>query len=580
MLNPLDRWQWEDLGYRTGYIATAQLPLIFILAGKNNMIGVLTGSSYERLNWIHRWISRILLLTVTMHMVFWFRDWAPYDFITVKLKTDSITKRGFSAWCILVWILFSSFAPIRKWNYEFFVVQHLITLIGFMVAVFLHLKPYGMQYWVYISLAFGVVDRAVRFLSILYVNFHKPNKQTGSRLWGCNAILEPLPGSVTKITISNPPIHWTPGQHVFLSCHGIMPLQSHPFTISSLPNDGNLEFFIKAEKGGTHRMYRHAQKYHQLSGGVRFERFIIDGPYGRIRPLNQFDSVVFFAGSTGITYTLPLFRDLVQKLATPSHHSSGFDLQGPSAAVTQHIRFVWVIKSRTQLAWCATELSKAASEISHLRSEDKAIELHISIYTTCDELLETSNNSQPQRRGSIASSVGETASIIDEKGFEKTDNDDVHVKIKSLSPDDLTPVVTSTTKACGPDGTCCCATTILSEDENAISPCNCNCTPSSEPTSSSAASLNSIEKRPKLSSQSTLSALHPAISLLSGRPHPRTLIRKTLEQALGESAVVVCGPKGLVDDVRQSVVGLSDERAVHKGTGAQGVFLHAECFGY
>ena len=544
------------------------------------MIGVLTGSSYERLNWIHRWTSRILLLTVTMHMIFWFRDWAPYDFITIKLKTDSITKRGFAAWCTLVWIVFSSFAPIRRWNYEFFVVQHIATLIGFMVAVFLHLRPYDMQYWVYISIAFAVVDRTVRFLSILYVNFHMPNKQTGSSLWGCNAVLEPLPGSVTKITIRNPPIRWAPGQHVLLSCHGIMPFQSHPFTISSLPEDGKLEFFIKAEKGGTHRIHRHAQKHQQLSGGVRFERFVIDGPYGRIRPLNQFDSVVFFAGSTGITFTLPLFRNLVQKLALPSHNSSRFGRQGPSAAAIQHIRFVWVVRHRTQLAWCAAELSKAASEISQLRSKGRAIELHISIYTTCDELLDASSDVQPQRTASIASSGEERDSLIDEKSLDKPFGNNVHVKIKQISPDDLPPTLLSTRRACGPNGSCCCATTILAEDENAISPCNCNSTTSSDSSLSFAPSLKSIEKPTELPSQPTLSALHPAISLLSGRPHPRTLIRKTLEQALGESAVVVCGPRGLVDDVRQSVVGLSDERAIHKGTGAQGVFLHTECFEY
>jgi hypothetical protein len=53
-----------------------------------------------------------------------------------------------------------------------------------------------------------------------------------------------------------------------------------------------------------------------------------------------------------------------------------------------------------------------------------------------------------------------------------------------------------------------------------------------------------------------------------------------LEQALGESAVVVCGPQGLVADVKHDVVCLSDERAVHKGTGAQGIYLHTESFGW
>jgi hypothetical protein len=44
--------------------------------------------------------------------------------------------------------------------------------------------------------------------------------------------------------------------------------------------------------------------------------------------------------------------------------------------------------------------------------------------------------------------------------------------------------------------------------------------------------------------------------------------------------VVVCGPQGLVSDVKGDVVGLSDERGVHKGTGAQGVYLHTESFGW
>ena len=68
--------------------------------------------------------------------------------------------------------------------------------------------------------------------------------------------------------------------------------------------------------------------------------------------------------------------------------------------------------------------------------------------------------------------------------------------------------------------------------------------------------------------------------MLAGRPQCRTLIRKVLEEAEGESAVVACGPRGLQEDIRQCVVSLSNERAVHKGTGAQGIYLHIEGFCY
>lgn len=58
------------------------------------------------------------------------------------------------------------------------------------------------------------------------------------------------------------------------------------------------------------------------------------------------------------------------------------------------------------------------------------------------------------------------------------------------------------------------------------------------------------------------------------------LTRAALEQARGETAVLVCGPRSLSDDVREAVVRLSDERAVNKGSGADGIWFHGEAFGY
>jgi len=135
---------------------------------------------------------------------------------------------------------------------------------------------------------------------------------------------------------------------------------------------------------------------------------------------------------------------------------------------------------------------------------------------------------------------------------------------------------------CQPDGTCCCTDTVVDEasDPDAIASsapvCHCNC--SQNPATSSSSSNNPSEKAKQQTQLQQL--LHPSITLLSGRPHPRNIIRKTLETARGESAVVVCGPRGLIYDARQSVVALSDERAVHRGTGAQGVWFWSEGFGW
>lgn len=66
----------------------------------------------------------------------------------------------------------------------------------------------------------------------------------------------------------------------------------------------------------------------------------------------------------------------------------------------------------------------------------------------------------------------------------------------------------------------------------------------------------------------------------TSRPDIETLIREPVEQAWGETAVVVCGGAEVVARTRNCVSRLSDERAVHKGTGAQGICLHVEEYAF
>lgn len=70
------------------------------------------------------------------------------------------------------------------------------------------------------------------------------------------------------------------------------------------------------------------------------------------------------------------------------------------------------------------------------------------------------------------------------------------------------------------------------------------------------------------------------IIYLNCRPDISQFIRAPIEATGGETAITVCGGKSLVAKVRNSTAKLSDERAVHKGTGANGIFLHVEeyCF--
>jgi len=64
------------------------------------------------------------------------------------------------------------------------------------------------------------------------------------------------------------------------------------------------------------------------------------------------------------------------------------------------------------------------------------------------------------------------------------------------------------------------------------------------------------------------------------RPSVESMIRPAVEAAVGETAVVTCGGLTITAQARTFVAALSDERAVHKGTGAQGIYLFTETYGW
>ncbi|KAI9786440.1 MAG: hypothetical protein M1839_006900 [Geoglossum umbratile] len=581
-LNPRDEWQYEDIGYRCGFVTICQLPLLFLLAGKRNIIGFLTGSSYERLNWLHRWAARCLFFTMLLHMGYFLTSWARFDYIMVKFKTDAVTQKGLGAGVVLSWIMVSSVSPIRGWNYEIFVIQHLLSFTALIVMIYLHV-PQEVRIWVWIPVGLFFLDRLLRLATVLYNNFsifHPRQRRDGkcNGIWACKAEFTPLSHSTTRVTITDPPISWGAGQHVFLSCHSIVPLQSHPFTICSLPEDGKMEFLIKAKRGGTGRFFRHATGNHGLPtpGGSQTSRksIAIEGPYGRIRPLQQFETVILLAGSTGASFTVPLMRDIVSRWGDRIHGTRVPGLFGSQGVVTRKIRFIWVIKGKAQVDYFGSEIERVIADVKNLRTDQRENVVDISVYVTCDESFTSEQNSASLTSSSAFSQEHGKAEELDfttgddEKKVPQTDESEVKIQEKAEEKTDVEQVR-------------CCCTDVL-EDENAIVPA-CSCDSCGSHALLKVAVSEKLAPPPDYTTTTTSissttaslkaqnSPTPSSIRILSGRPDCRNIIQRELELAYGESAVVVCGPSSLVDTVRDAVVTLSDERAVHKGTGAQGV---------
>jgi hypothetical protein len=109
-------------------------------------------------------------------------------------------------------------------------------------------------------------------------------------------------------------MHWAPGTHVFVRFASIRPLESHPFTIYSIPSSDSEQLnemilIIRPENGFTHVLAKAAQ---ECSPQDEF-LVILDGPYGETgtNTLKSYDHLLLLAAGTGITFLAPILFDIV-----------------------------------------------------------------------------------------------------------------------------------------------------------------------------------------------------------------------------------------------------------------------------
>jgi len=85
---------WQAIGLRATWLTVAQFPLLILLAGKNNLIGLLVGVSYERLQILHRWVARVMLLTATLHGGYQAYGWNQFGVFHIEISTDTCVPTG------------------------------------------------------------------------------------------------------------------------------------------------------------------------------------------------------------------------------------------------------------------------------------------------------------------------------------------------------------------------------------------------------------------------------------------------------------------------------------------------------
>ncbi|KAM0482473.1 hypothetical protein ACHAPX_002991 [Trichoderma viride] len=498
---------WERIGYRNAWVTLTQLPMIFLLSMKVNIVGFLIGTGHERLNWLHRWVARTMFVTATVHGFHFWTEWVLADFVELEMETMPMVKYGLGAWAILLWNVVIGFVPIRRLAYEVWVLQHVAASIVMLVLVWLHI-PTNARFLFWLAVSLLVFDRAARWALLLWQNLRFKaggSACQGRRRVGHQILARAVADTTTVVTIKDVHFAWTPGQHVYLWIPRLGPLEAHPYTIACARKiEGtcccnSVQLILRKHKGFSKRIHSYASKNPEatLTG-------FLSGPYGAPPRWDIYETMVLIGASTGASFTLPLLEAAAQA-----------DFVG----CVKRIEVLFVARTYREIEYYVQRAQKAGDALSQ-----KGVTINIHVAITNSAL--GSDGLPLSRNETNISHI--TASSSGESNQKET--------IIKSSPHEAS--------------SCCCTGSNADEKKE-----------TQEPQEKSISSL-------------------PVVREYTTRPDIEQLIRQPVEVAYGETAVVVCGGPEIVATTRNCVSRLSDERAVHKGTGAQGIYLHVEEYSF
>lgn len=494
---------WERIGFRNAWVTVTQVPFLYLLASKSSIIGAIVGSSYERLNWLHRWVARTMFVTASVHGWHFYSEYQRAGIVSYMIKLMPMMKYGLGAWSLLLWANLSSLAPLRHWNYEFFVAQHMLTWILFLYVIHAHVPSYA-RYNVWFAVAALCFDRFYRTVLLVWQNIKfRPNRSVckGGQRIGHQAQVRAVGEKIAVVTIKDVHFSWRAGQHLYLWMPKIGLADHHPYTIASahsLPDTcicNSIQLVVRKHEGFSRRLHNYAEKL-QASGSKETLTAFVTGPYGLPPLWDIYETLVLISASTGASFTLPILESVL--------------LSKPKTLCTKRIDFLLAAKRGDEVEYYVQRLHEMIDKASGV-----GVELRVHVHVTQGPPMATLTNRV-------------------ERDEDPTDESSSSSRPASRSQPEREILSKSTP--------------VDIEKQ--------------------AAQVGGRADSPASSdSHFHYSSLRPSIE---------AFIRDPVEATGGETSVVVCGGKSLVAAARNCVAKLSDERAVHKGTGAQGIHLHVE----
>ncbi|GMK59041.1 hypothetical protein CspeluHIS016_0700560 [Cutaneotrichosporon spelunceum] len=345
------------VGDRTGIMSLYNMVLLWLLAGRNDVVIWLTGWSFQSLNLFHRWAARVAVVQAVIHS-------CAYVWLQRGMFWACMSERYWwsGVWAMLVMgaLIPLSILPVRKYAYELFLLLHIGLSVATLALLYLHTERFGYDPWVWLCMGLWALDRVLRLVRVAVLSFRTLGQRNA-----VGAITAVNPGLVRLRVDTSVRINPTPGDYYFLySAYSLTPWENHPFTLASWEAAGggtSLHFLIAPMAGWTERLRRRidataaandrSETQPLVAPGSARLRVLLEGPYGTRRDLDHFEHVLLLAGGSGIAAILPYVFALRDK---------------------KHISVVWTVRNAEY----------AADVLAHELAPDRTRHVSLDLYLT------------------------------------------------------------------------------------------------------------------------------------------------------------------------------------------------------
>lgn len=344
---------------RLGVLSFANIALLFLYAGRNNVLLWLTNWSYGTFLLLHRWVAWIATLQAILHSLIYLRIYVHEGTHAAESKLPYWVWGIVATLCMSI-LLPSSVFPVRKHLYEFFLAWHVLLSIFVLVGSLWHIlerfqRQWGYENWIYTAIAIWGFERAMR-LARLARNGVKTARVTAVDQDYVQVNIEGVSGS-GHAYLYFPTLSWRIWEnHPFSVVSTVRPRAARPYTphkhdldveklgSSTDSSDGSsaerrdnvpgkigLTFLLRTKAGVTQRLRKHTSL-----------PVLVESAYGPHEDLSEYPLLICIAGGVGITACVPYLRAHAgaTKLFWGARSQGIIDAMAPSLTSVEQETFV------------------------------------------------------------------------------------------------------------------------------------------------------------------------------------------------------------------------------------------------